>query len=180
LIAGASFCSTTRSYDPPIGQWSKSADTRRTPSTSWCAQCDVSHWGDTPGEEARRQEQTTERLRSSESAPLPARNQAEIFSVCFQQEPHVNKVLLLFVAHAYCAFAVSRSMLPHTIAHHTPLHTVHHFTPHTIAHHTPLHPAHHCTLHPIVPYTPVHPAAHIRPILKNCVFFYPLINALCS
>jgi hypothetical protein len=63
LIAGASFCSTTRSYGPPIGQWSKSADTRRCPeadpSTSWCAECDVSHWRETPG---RRQGDKSKRL----------------------------------------------------------------------------------------------------------------------
>jgi hypothetical protein len=44
--------SPTRSCGPPSGQWSKPAGTRR------CAQCSVSHWGDTPGKEARRQEQT--------------------------------------------------------------------------------------------------------------------------
>ena len=73
----------------------------------------MSPTGETPP--GRRQGGKSKRLRSSDSAPLPARNQADIFSVCFQQEPHVNKVLLLFVAHAYCALAESRSMLPHTI-----------------------------------------------------------------
>jgi hypothetical protein len=74
----------------------------------------MSPTGETPP--GRRQGDKSKRLRSHNPAPLPARKQAEIFSVCFQQEPHVNKVLLLFVAHAYCALAESRSMLPHTIA----------------------------------------------------------------
>jgi hypothetical protein len=43
LHLDASFCSPTRSCGPPSGQWSKPAGTRR------CVQCDVSHWGDTPG-----------------------------------------------------------------------------------------------------------------------------------
>ena len=73
----------------------------------------MSPTGETPP--GRRQGGKSKRLRSHNPAPLPASNQAEIFSVCFQQEPHVNKVLLLFVAHAYCALAESRSMLPHTI-----------------------------------------------------------------
>jgi hypothetical protein len=61
------------------------------------------------------------RLRSRHPAPLLARNQSDIYSVCIQQESQVNKVLLLcrsipvalllFVAHNYCALAVSRSML---------------------------------------------------------------------
>ena len=103
----------------------------------------------------RRQGGKSKRLRSHNPAPLPARNQAEIFSVCFQQKPHVNKVLLLFVAHAYCALAESRSMLPHTIAHHTPLHNVHHCTLHTIAHRTRT-PLHHCTPHTIAHRTLLH------------------------
>jgi hypothetical protein len=78
----------------------------------------MSPTGDTPP--GRRQGDKSKRLRSSDSAPLPARNQTDIFSVCFQQEPRVNKVLLLFVAHAYCALAVSRSTL-HAITPHTPM-----------------------------------------------------------
>ena len=115
LILAPSFRSSTRSCGPLSGQWPKPADTRRVfeadPRTTWCAQ--LSPTGETPP--GRTQGGKSKRLRSHNPAPLPARNQAEIFSVCFQQEPHVNKVLLLFVAHAYCALAESRSMLPHTI-----------------------------------------------------------------
>jgi hypothetical protein len=75
----------------------------RSPRTLGGVRSAMSPTGETPP--GRRQGGKSKRLR----------NQAEIFSVCFQQEPHVNKVLLLFVAHAYCALAESRSMLPHTI-----------------------------------------------------------------
>jgi hypothetical protein len=68
------------------------------PGIKWCAQCDVSHWGDTP--EGGKATRANGCAHTTPPAPLPARNQADIFSVCFQQEPHVNKVLLLFVAHA--------------------------------------------------------------------------------
>ena len=130
------------------------AGSGRSPRTLGGVRSAMSPTGETPP--GRRQGDKSKRLRSHNPAPLPARNQAEIFSVCFQQEPHVNKVLLLFVAHAYCALAGSRSMLPHAIAHHTPLHNVHHCTLHTTAHGTPLHTAHHCTLHTIVRRTRFH------------------------
>ena len=90
-----------------------SAASGRSPRTLGGVRSAMSPTGETPP--GRRQGDKSKRLRSSDPAPLPARYQAEIFSVCFQQEPHVNKVLLLFVAHAYCALAGSRSMLPHTI-----------------------------------------------------------------
>jgi hypothetical protein len=74
--------------------------------------------GETPP--GRRQVGVNKRLRSRHPAPLLARNQSDIYSVCFQQEIQVNKVLLLcrsmpvalllFVAHARCAVAIWCSM----------------------------------------------------------------------
>jgi hypothetical protein len=90
-----------------------SAASGRSPRALGGMRSAMSPTGETPP--GRRQGDKSKRLRSHTPAPLPARTQAAIFSVCFQQEPHVNKVLLLFVAHAYCALAKSRSMLPHTI-----------------------------------------------------------------
>ena len=121
MIAGASFCSTTRSYGPPIGQCSKSAHTRRTPSTSWCAQCDVSHWGDTSGEEARRQEQTAKKPSRDFLSLFPARTPRQ------QGAPAVCRTRLLR----------SCWVSQHAAAHHC--------TSHTIAQRTPLYTAHHCT-----------------------------------
>ena len=61
------------------------------------------------------------RLRVRHPAPLPARNQSDIYSVCFPRESQVNKVLLLcrsmlvafllFVARARCAVVTCCSML---------------------------------------------------------------------
>jgi len=100
-------------FDPGAPNAALSAASGRSPRTLGGVRSAMSPTGETPP--GRRQGDKSKRLRSSDPAPLLARYQAEIFSVCFQQEPHVNKVLLLFVAHAYCALAESRSMLPHTI-----------------------------------------------------------------
>jgi hypothetical protein len=104
---GASSCSSTRSCSPLSGQWSKPADIGRSfdtecPGIKWCAQCDVSQRCDTP---------MNKRLRLRHPAPLPARNQSEIYSMCSQQESQVNKVLLLCrsMLDACCAPAVCRT-----------------------------------------------------------------------
>jgi hypothetical protein len=74
--------------------------------------------GETPP--GRGQVGLNKRLRLRHPAPLPARKQSDIYSVCFQQESQANKVLLLcrsmpvalllFVAHARCTVAICCSM----------------------------------------------------------------------
>jgi hypothetical protein len=59
------------------------------------------------------------RLRLRHPNPLPARNQSDIYSVCFQQESQVNKVLLLCRSMPVALlgslrFIPMRSMRPHT------------------------------------------------------------------
>jgi hypothetical protein len=148
----------------------------------------MSPTGETPP--GRRQGGKSKRLRSSDSAPLPARNQADIFSLTSlfpartprqQGAPAVCRTRLL---RSCCVsqHAAAHHCTSHTIAHRTPLYTAHHCTPHTIAHRTPLyttllHITHHCTSHTTAhcTHTIVHCALYSYP---RALYSYP--RALCS